>query len=105
MMLKSLDHEVTLSCDGQDALEKIQANTFDVLITDNKMPRLSGVQLIEILREMNNPLKIIMITGFASQLNAEKKPLFDGLLIKPFRAKDILECLRNLGFQQASTPG
>lgn len=102
MILKSLDHEVEIACDGQEAMEKIQARAFDVLITDNKMPRLSGVKLVEKLREMNTRLKVMMITGFPDQLydDVKNRPLFEEVLIKPFNAKDILERLKDLSVGQ-----
>jgi len=107
MILKSLGHHVETSFDGQDALERIQENpyAFDVLITDNLMPRLSGVKLMEKLHALNPHLKIIMITGFPSVLPAgvKNRPLFDGVLIKPFKAKDILECLKNVGVEKEAS--
>ena len=104
MILKSLEHQVVVACDGQEAFEKIQVNpaAFDFLITDNLMPRLSGVKLVEKLRALNLPMKIIMLTGFAPQLNTEvlDRPLFDGVLIKPFKALDILKCLKTLSVEK-----
>ena len=59
--------QVEIAVDGQDAFEKIQANPnfFDVLVTDYMMPRLSGTELIERLRELNLPLKMVMVTGYS----------------------------------------
>ena len=72
-ILKSVGHQVEIVCDGQEAFEKILANknSFDVLVTDKRMPGLSGVDLVEKLRAFKVPLKIILITGFPTELNAE----------------------------------
>jgi len=93
MVLEPEGYEVETAFDGQDALEKILAtpNSFDVLITDNRMPRLTGVELIHELRALNLSLKIIMMTGF--ELENEEKRNLDGFLMKPFGASALLDCL------------
>lgn len=100
MVLEPEGHQMETAFDGQDALEKILANpnSYDVLITDNRMPRLTGDKLIEKLRALELPLKIMMITGFVSQLDprAGNNSPFDTLLPKPFRAAELLNCLNSL---------
>ena len=102
MVLKSLGHEMDVACDGQEAFEKIRAapNFFDVLIADNLMPRLTGIELVAKLRALNIPIKVIMITGFPKQLNPEVRDRLrvDGLLFKPFRPAELLDCVKNLGY-------
>ena len=97
-MLGFAKHQVTTAFDGQDALEKIQTNTFDVLITDYKMPRLSGAELAGRLRMLNIPLKVIMISGFSSALDARERDQLqlDGFLKKPFKPSQLFECLSNV---------
>ena len=101
LMLRNGRHQVEIAIDGQDALEKIQSNpnSFDALVTDFKMPRLSGVELVERLREMKNPLKVIMITGYSDEV---KKGALDrlglnGFLKKPFKMPELLDCVNALG--------
>jgi len=100
IVLRSEGHEVEASFDGLEALEKIQADPglYDVLITDNRMPRMSGIELIKELRALKLPLKIIMITGFVVQLETAPgdQQLFDRLLLKPFRAAELLNCFNEL---------
>lgn len=49
--------------DGQEALERLQVQTFDVLITDINMPRMNGLSLIgRIRRNLNLPIPIIIVT-------------------------------------------
>ena len=99
-VLESAGHYVEAASDGREALEKIQAKPafFDALITDNLMPRLSGIGLVEKLREANIPMKVIMITGYGmeSATKSADHPQFDGFLMKPFKATDLLQCLKNL---------
>jgi len=92
--------------DGQEALEKIQRNPafFDLLITDNLMPRLTGIELVEKLRASNIPVKVIMITGFPRQLSAEDQDRIqlNGVLIKPFKPAQLFACVNQLGCRQGA---
>ena len=101
MILKSIGHEVVAACDGQEGVEAIQPdpNAFDVLITDNLMPRLSGIQLVEKLRAMNIRLKVILITGFPAILTdgLKSRLQLNGVLIKPFKPAQMLAALRDIG--------
>jgi len=99
-VLAFMGHQVEVASDGREALDLIRAKPdfFNLLITDNRMPRLTGVELIEKLRASNFALKIIMMTGYATQIESEVKPLprLDGFLSKPFKATELLECVKNL---------
>ena len=99
VMLRMGNHQVELSFDGQDALEKIQSNpdAFELLITDFKMPRLSGDELIEKVRAMEIPLKVILITGHADELEDGRleRLQVDGFLKKPFKMPALLDCVKN----------
>ena len=57
-------HQVDTAFDGQDALEKLQSTSFDLPITDNRMPRLTGVELVEKLRDLKVPIKVMMASMF-----------------------------------------
>jgi len=99
VMLGIDHHQVETAVDGQEALEKIQANSFDVLITDLKMPKLSGLELVGRLRDEKNPLKIIMITGYWDEMDKSQLDRLElnGFLTKPFKTAELLECLNALG--------
>lgn len=51
---------------GHDALERIENNHFDLLIADIKMPGLTGIELLEKIREKQIDSEVIIITGFGS---------------------------------------
>lgn len=50
---------------GAEALELIDRHSYDLLITDIRMPKMNGLQLLEALRNNNNPISTILLTGFA----------------------------------------
>jgi DNA-binding response OmpR family regulator len=58
--------DVRAASDGEEAWEALHRGHYDMLITDNQMPRLSGIKLIERVRDSGMSLPIIMVTGFFS---------------------------------------
>jgi len=76
------DHEVLQAADGQEALQILGKRSFHVLITDLKMPRLDGMQLLRKLRTEQPELQVIMLTAHGSidsAVEAMKLGAFDYL--------------------------
>ena len=93
--LKKAGYEVEITTDGEEAWEAIQNRMPDLLITDCQMPRLSGLELINRLR--NNPqtaaIAVFMLTAKGYELSQEL--LFDQLRVlrviaKPFSPRELL---------------
>lgn len=61
-------HIVTLAIDGADGLEKFRDAEFDLVITDNNMPRMNGDRLASSIQELSPNFPIIMMSGKASQI-------------------------------------
>lgn len=57
-------YAVTRSRGAEDALSRLADGAYDVLVTDQKMPRVSGIELLERIRETHPALVKVMITGF-----------------------------------------
>lgn len=75
-----------LAKDGLEAYEYIKENQVDILITDIRMPKLSGLDLIEKVREANNKIKIIVVSGF-DDFEYARKSLEYGVMeyiVKPY---------------------
>jgi two-component system chemotaxis response regulator CheY len=79
--------------DGEDALAQIQAHEppFDLVITDNNMPRLSGLELVRRLREISFGGKIIVLSA---HLSAEVQGAYralnvDRMIPKPFNVREL----------------
>ncbi|HYE50569.1 MAG TPA: response regulator [Azospirillaceae bacterium] len=65
-MLERRGYRVTLARDGVEALAAHGADPADVLVTDLKMPRLDGRQLVHALRRERGDLPVVVMTGFLS---------------------------------------
>jgi len=67
-VLEELGHDIDTALSGADALEKFARQKFDLVVTDYKMPRMDGLELIVRLRQQAPGLPIILISGFVDSL-------------------------------------
>lgn len=81
-LLEDLGHQVTAVSSGEAALATLRApNTFELLITDQMMPGITGTQLIRIINAERPGLPVLLITGYA-ELQNHDRPTY--ILAKPF---------------------
>ena len=84
-VLRNAGHQVVEACDGAEALELLNAQRFDLVITDFMMPRLNGLKLVEQLHPLQPRLPIIFVTGYLSAISG--KAILDNVaevIPKPF---------------------
>jgi CheY-like chemotaxis protein len=67
-VLEELGHRVTTASSGADALEHFSAHKFDLIVTDYKMPRMDGIELIARVRKSSPAMPIILLSGFVEAL-------------------------------------
>jgi len=85
------DFSVEKASDGDEAIAKIKEKAFDLIITDMKMPRVSGEDVVKFARETYPDARIIVISGYSS-LSAVGNALAYGVsafLSKPFTIKQL----------------
>jgi len=90
--LHEAGYEVTGTVNGDEAMQLMEKEHFDVLITDIKMPRMNGIELMEKVKEKYTEMDVIIITGFgsiSSAVNAIKKGAYD-YITKPFDLDELL---------------
>ena len=85
-ILKSRGHEVATAADGQEAIDLIQAERFDLIITDIVMPLKTGVDVLKKARDIDPRYPVIVITGNASEETIEKLIRVGAyeFIVKPF---------------------
>ena len=71
-VLEELGHRIVTATSGGDALEQFSTNRFDLVVTDYKMPRMDGVELIARLRKQSPELRIILISGYVDTLGLDE---------------------------------
>lgn len=94
-VLQLSGYEVTSARDGREALDKLEAAGFDVLLTDIRMDHLDGVELLHIVKERFPDLAVILLTGHAtvpSAIAALRQGAHDYLL-KPAKNEEILSTI------------
>ncbi len=79
-------HIVTTACNGREGLEKFQAGTFDLVLTDRAMPEMNGDQLAIEIKKLKPKQPLILLTGFGDLMTGagEQPPGIDLVVSKPF---------------------
>ena len=91
IMLKKEGYEVTTAKSGGDAIKVIQAEIFDLVITDVKMPHGGGIEVLKTVKDVSPETIVIMITAFGtaeSAVEAMKLGAYD-YITKPFKVDEI----------------
>ncbi len=103
--LKAIGYNSVGAVDGLEALEKLEQDTYNLVITDIKMPRMDGVKLLTEIRKHYPGLPVLYITGVVSP-EIIGKIVPNGFLSKPFRISQIETLIKNtLAPQKYSKPG
>ncbi|MDR2053038.1 MAG: response regulator [Treponema sp.] len=98
-MLDSFDIDVDLAKRGEDALELVQSNTYDMIFMDHMMPGMDGIETTRRIRELKGPYTAIPIIALTANVinGAESMFLqnqFNGFLAKPIEFASLNLCLR-----------
>ena len=70
IVLRKEGYHVVTANNGRDALDKVKAENFDVVITDIKMPGMDGIQLLQGVKKHDPSLPVVIMTAYASQQSA-----------------------------------
>jgi CheY-like chemotaxis protein len=97
-MLEVFDYQSVRANDGLEAIEKIQQNEISLVITDMRMPKMSGLDLLQKIKEIKPQLPVVVISGYAldEEGNNLLSNLADGFLNKPFKMSDIEDLLKQV---------
>jgi CheY-like chemotaxis protein len=82
--------------DGEEALNILKDEIFDLVITDLMMPKMNGHELLKTVKQNFPDLPVVLITGYEAEFNPEEEPKPDGFLLKPFKVQQIDEVLKRL---------
>ncbi len=84
-LLADKGYEVSTATDGREALDYLRGHACDLVISDVRMPRLDGLQLLRAIKDMNPRLPVIMISGYdeAATVVSALKAGAENFLAKP----------------------
>ena len=101
-MLKTFFVERGFECftavNGLQALEVLEKNPVDIVITDMKMPEMDGMELLSIIKEKYENISAVIMTGFSEEYTTTEALNLgaDGYITKPFRNKELLLILKRI---------
>ena len=84
---------------AQAALEKADANDYDLAVLDVKMPKVGGLELREKLHRLYPQMKFIFMTGYGSELEYKEADCKEGescYLVKPVDIQDLIQRMKEL---------
>ncbi|OGS01115.1 MAG: hypothetical protein A3G41_00010 [Elusimicrobia bacterium RIFCSPLOWO2_12_FULL_59_9] len=90
--LSQQGYEVFTASNGAEALERIRAEKFSLVISDIRMPMLGGLEALEAIKRMEPDVEVIMMTGYGTietAVEAMKKGAYD-FILKPFNLEEML---------------
>ena len=85
-LLEELGYRVEIAPNAEEALKAFAVSRFDVIVTDYKMPRMNGTELIERIRKVDPNARVILLSAFADPLGlTEQNTGADAVLMKSSR--------------------
>jgi signal transduction histidine kinase len=105
-MLESLGYTVDIRTDGFSALHEIQTNKqkYDLLVTDQNMPKMLGTDLVVRARKIRPDLKVILITGYEDSIKEGAVGDYDisEIIMKPLILSEFSKIIRNVLDEKAT---
>ncbi|MCK4419101.1 sigma-54-dependent Fis family transcriptional regulator [Candidatus Aerophobetes bacterium] len=97
IILQKEGYEAVTAKDGREALQKAEKENFDLVLTDMKMPGLSGIDLLKRIRESDEEIPVIMVTAYGTVETAVKamKEGAHDYLLKPFEKDEMKIIIAN----------
>ncbi len=89
-LCKSIGLKCDLANDGEEALDKIRKGNYLIVVSDIKMPKMNGLDLLKKIKKLSPPTRVIMVTGYVTQQNilTAMNRGADCCVVKPFENKD-----------------
>ncbi len=97
IMLKREGYAVSCAEDGKEAITLFEKNPFDVVLADIRMPRSTGFEVLNRIKELSPQTKVIMITAhasFESAVESMKEGAYD-YIAKPFNVDEVKRTVSN----------
>jgi len=105
-ILKAEGVQVTTVASGEEAVDKIRKESFDVVFLDMVMPGMDGLKTFKALKRIKPEIAIVMMTGFAVEHKIKEALRLDALdyLYKPFDISEIMMVLKRAAKRKGLKP-
>ncbi len=105
--LLSCGYQVEAAVDGADALTKFNKGRFDVVITDMRMPKVGGIEVLRGIKKISPETHVIVITAYGT-VNTAVQAMKEGasdFIMKPFSLDDLESVVKNVFSRRENNEG
>lgn len=97
-------HDVYIASDGNEALDLMSSDKFDLIFMDIKMPKISGTEVLRKMRDLGISTPVIIMTAFGTVKNAVECTKLGAIsyLQKPFTSEKVKNVLKETGFSNVN---
>jgi len=90
--------DVIVAAGGDEAVGRLRDTAFDAVITDIRMPGLSGLEVLNVAKRTRPGIRVVLITGFGTPqtLDRARQGGADRILTKPFNPVELLTAVRDV---------
>src|SRR6185295_9573068 len=105
-MLEAMNHTVVMVTSGQQAIQKLAGDSFDLVFTDLAMPEMDGWETAREIRKRWPDMNIILVTGYGlgAVPPAGGNELIDGIIGKPFDFNQVSRTLKEVRGERSLEP-
>ncbi|MEW6741975.1 MAG: response regulator [Planctomycetota bacterium] len=96
LLLRAKGYEVDRASNGCEALERVTPGRHDIILIDNEMPQMSGLDVCRILKERNDTRDIPILLATAGKIDIGQIRRAEGFLTKPFRSDVLFSFIAHL---------
>jgi DNA-binding response OmpR family regulator len=91
-------YEVDAAADGAAGWDALQARQYDLLITDNSMPKVTGIEMVVMLRARDMTLPVILASGVTPTDALKRHPelKINAILLKPYSIEELLQTVKEV---------
>lgn len=97
-VLTRAGYQVLIASSGEEALNRLRQGPVDMVISDIRMPNVSGLEILQGAKALYPSISVVLITGFgtAQTIDRARQAGADHILTKPFNHTELLEAVREV---------
>ena len=101
-MLKALGHDVSVASDGRAGLQLVQTESFDVVLTDLRMPGMDGLDVAKRVRTLRPNVPVVLLTGWETFFEDSQPEAVSVVLPKPPTLHSLSEAITRAATDSAA---
>jgi CheY-like chemotaxis protein len=97
-VLEQQGHQVTTAASGPEGLERFQEDAFDLVVTDYRMPGMTGQQVIKKLRQEKPKIPVVLLSGYVEALGLDAEGTGADIVLSkgPGEVQELLRAIQRL---------